>query len=717
MLKSTQIVPCINIGEPKRRNFGSLAVVPLCLALALTTNGPGLMLANAPIGMPDSGALGLSGGTGGAAPGGTGGPGGSAPGSNSVWDNDDASKTGNAHKPANDSTNKNPSPTNQGSDQAADSNKDAHKGANEDSELMSEDPSTAGGVAGDASGEGLGDAVSGTAKDATLVTKETTINLNNSDELSALATNVATFNGTDYPTLKDAFSAASAVSGKTITLTSDIVMTTSDTAKLLTGQATLDMAGHKITVDSAFSDYAIINRGKLTITGNGTIDISASDNAFGVIQNDSNSTLEVQNGRFISNSSPYSPTIDNGSAATFRSYGGYYEGSIALQNKKNAYIYKGEFKSTACVKCNPIGTVENFAIVNRDNSYMEISPASNEDVVVRGTNGAISVFNSSTLKISGGTFKTEACKRGHTSDIGPALVANGQSGGNIASCIIDGGVFSAQSAKGCLSIQTEPKGTSNLTINSGKFSNTGGSKQLMDDASQFNLMGTKKITGGEFALTKAGVADTQIFNMLSALPAGDVQIIDTGTMYEIHTHKRTPMGTIAANCLTAGSTGGEHCNICGKVYVAPTTTAAALGHTYGAWVVKRPAAVGVAGLEERECTFAGCPKDGTHIESRVLAALSATPGDGGVSNGVPGRPVLGPVSASPNGGNGGKPIVRDTVMLGAGGGGARTDAGDMAKSGDVASPLYSAALLAFGLGALTLSCAASFLLRNTRKGM
>lgn len=56
----------------------------------------------------------------------------------------------------------------------------------------------------------------------------------------------------------------------------------------------LDMQGHSITVDSDFTGRPIINRGTLTVTGDGTIDSSASSaDGLGSIDNYGTLTIEM----------------------------------------------------------------------------------------------------------------------------------------------------------------------------------------------------------------------------------------------------------------------------------------------------------------------------------------------------------------------------------------------------------------------------------------
>lgn len=124
---------------------------------------------------------------------------------------------------------------------------------------------------------------------------------------------------------------------------------------------------------------------------------------------------------------------------------------------------------------------------------------------------------------------------------------------------------------------------------------------------------------------------------------------------------------VAATCTTTGLTEGSHCTACNEVLTAQQTipalghdwdegevtraaTCSATGvrthhctrcnvageqeiaidpnaHSWGAWTVIRNAAVGVEGSEQRVCAH-----DGTHVETRAIAALQQ-PQNGGNANG------------------------------------------------------------------------------------
>ena len=85
----------------------------------------------------------------------------------------------------------------------------------------------------------------------------------------------------------------------TVSLAGDITgMKTEDIITIPGGKnIILNMDGHSITVAGDFTGRPFVNEGTLTITGNGTIDSSASEQGgYGAVNN--KGTLTVENGTF-----------------------------------------------------------------------------------------------------------------------------------------------------------------------------------------------------------------------------------------------------------------------------------------------------------------------------------------------------------------------------------------------------------------------------------
>ena len=130
---------------------------------------------------------------------------------------------------------------------------------------------------------------------------------------------VAQIGNTVYASLQEAFDAVPEDgTSTTVTLTNSIEMSeTSDIVTLAKGKnVTLDMNGQSITfkedtsASPALAGRTIINNGNLTITGNGTIDTSASTyGGYGAIDN--YGTLTVENGTYTGAKLANGATIKN----------------------------------------------------------------------------------------------------------------------------------------------------------------------------------------------------------------------------------------------------------------------------------------------------------------------------------------------------------------------------------------------------------------------
>ena len=179
----------------------------------------------------------------------------------------------------------------------------------------------------------------------------------------------------------------------------------------------LDMNGKSITVSSDFSGgRPITNKGTLTVTGNGTIDCSgAGDKAVGAIRNDG--VLTIMNGTFDGgNDYGNGGVIRNGSSATLTIFGGTFQnGTAAIYNANEAYIYGGTFIGDTCSACNGVWgyTIQNGSIDGSSpKMIVEEKDPENNPIVVLGTQGALSA-SAGYLEVTGGTYETRDCDKKH----------------------------------------------------------------------------------------------------------------------------------------------------------------------------------------------------------------------------------------------------------------------------------------------------------------
>ena len=135
----------------------------------------------------------------------------------------------------------------------------------------------------------------------------------------------------------------------------------------------LDMNDHSITVSTDFTGRPIVNRGTLTVRGNGTIDSSASETGgYGAINN--TGTLHIIDGTYSGSLKASGAAIRNtGASAVLVVENGLFEkATCAVYNEGSATINGGKFIGTSCSSCDSnIGsyTVRNAAV----NAVMEIN--------------------------------------------------------------------------------------------------------------------------------------------------------------------------------------------------------------------------------------------------------------------------------------------------------------------------------------------------------
>ena len=240
--------------------------------------------------------------------------------------------------------------------------------------------------------------------------------VNAGDPSDPSASAVALVNGKECATLEDIVDAIAAADKADVKLMDSVEfdeVLTIDAGKVVN----LDMNGKSITVSSDFSGgRPITNNGTLTVTGNGTIDCSgAGDKAVGAIRNDG--VLTIMNGTFDGgNDYGNGGVIRNGSSATLTIFGGTFQnGTAAIYNANEAYIYGGTFIGDTCSACNGVWgyTIQNGSIDGSSpKMIVEEKDPENNPIVVLGTQGALSA-SAGYLEVTGGTYETRDCDKKH----------------------------------------------------------------------------------------------------------------------------------------------------------------------------------------------------------------------------------------------------------------------------------------------------------------
>ena len=310
---------------------------------------------------------------------------------------------------------------------------------------------------------------------------------------------VAKIGETPYASLQEAVNAASASDqATTITLVADIADIHASDIVTIPSEAnlTLDMNEKKITVASDFTGRPLINRGTLTITGNGTIDSSASNTGgYGAVDN--YGVLTIENGTFTGSVNASGASIKNRPDATLTIYDGLFNGAVtAVYNAGKTYIHGGTFDCRSCSNqnCNPNSwgyTIQ---------SHMDIDGKSPElyfyDGTVIGVQGAFST-SAGYSEIQDGSFKTVPCsKQPDGSTAFYALYIAGESG-EVESNIYGGTFESASRVAAFIGNSNDGGDKLNAIAHfyGGSFTSGGNSEAVHVDSS----LGGLEITGGTYS--------------------------------------------------------------------------------------------------------------------------------------------------------------------------------------------------------------------------
>ena len=210
-----------------------------------------------------------------------------------------------------------------------------------------------------------------------------------------------------------------------VILQNDITLENGQVITIPEGAAvTLELNGKIISVSEDFSGWAVINYGELTITGDGTIDVSASFDGYGSVRN--YGTAQIDNGTFTGkteaghyaskNGYQIGGQIRNEDSGYLVINDGTFKGTPrALHNLGTAYVNGGYFYGESCSSCTFYGKGNeeikryySFSIGNNSaNSFMVFNNGT-----VEGIQGGISGAYGY-IEINGGNFSTARCDNGH----------------------------------------------------------------------------------------------------------------------------------------------------------------------------------------------------------------------------------------------------------------------------------------------------------------
>ena len=217
----------------------------------------------------------------------------------------------------------------------------------------------------------------------------------------------------------------------TVVLTQDLVVSQSVTVNA-DQILVVDFQGHSITVTPDFTTRIFTNNGKLTLKGNGTVDVAAADSTgYGTVNNFG--TLTVVDGTYSNlNESPNTSNFYNrsGATATFENptilsacgsvatavnatttiNGGTYTSKTypTIENRGNMLITAGNFVNTSCSSCSGKWGYTVRSGESAEDAYLKIEGAAADSVQVTGVQGGLSVIGG-TADIYNGVYKTEPC--------------------------------------------------------------------------------------------------------------------------------------------------------------------------------------------------------------------------------------------------------------------------------------------------------------------
>ncbi len=262
---------------------------------------------------------------------------------------------------------------------------------------------------------------------------------------------VAEVDGQQCETLQ---AAVDAVTGEaSIKLIDSIVAEKDEIVTIPAGKTvTLDMAGNSITVESDFEGRPIVNEGTLTVTGNGIIDSSASENGLGAINN--KGTLTIENGTYrgaVYGSGSGIRNTGKDAVLTIED-GTFEEATCAVYNEGTAIIKGGTFSNHSCSTCAKEDGHEGMWSYVIRNATID-SKMTIDGGVFTGTQGAVSAAIGS-LTVNDGYFKTADCNRNHGA-IFYALYAAGEVGE--VETVINGGTFETDGKVTAVSIGNDNK--------------------------------------------------------------------------------------------------------------------------------------------------------------------------------------------------------------------------------------------------------------------
>ena len=309
---------------------------------------------------------------------------------------------------------------------------------------------------------------------------------------------IASIDGKGYASLQEAFDAVEPGTATKVVLEQSFVADSVIT--LAEGkEVTLDLNGKTITVTSGFTGRPICNNGTLTITGEGTMDTSASTTAYGSVDN--YGTLVIENGTFTGYTYAGGAVIKNRPYGEVTIYDGWFGGTpTAVYNAGITKIYNGTFDGRSCSACN--SDIWGYTIQSHMNDAGCVPELYFYNGTVIGVQGAFST-SAGTSEIHDGTFTTVGCDKHGVNSAWYALYVAGESGQ--VSTTVYGGTFTSASKYAAFIGNSNDGGDKQdaiATFKGGTFKSGRSDVAIYVDGT----LGDLEITGGTYLLNNGSVA-------------------------------------------------------------------------------------------------------------------------------------------------------------------------------------------------------------------
>lgn len=167
----------------------------------------------------------------------------------------------------------------------------------------------------------------------------------------------------------------------------------------------LDMNGMKITVTEGFTGRPFAIYGTLRVTGDGKIDTSASQTAYGSFDN--YGTLYIENGEYLGYVFAGGSTVKNRPESYCEIYGGTFYGTgTSVYNEGITKIYGGTFDGRSCSSCSRNW---GYTVQSHWNGVSEMPEFYFYNGTVIGVQGAFST-SAGYSEVHDGVFETVGCE-------------------------------------------------------------------------------------------------------------------------------------------------------------------------------------------------------------------------------------------------------------------------------------------------------------------